>query len=232
MLNVNDAGRPVHRLRTEPGAARHFLRGPEERDRRDHGPQRHGQDDAVQVADGRDAAKSGRIEVAAQDVSKDESHRRVAKGIAYVPQGRMIFPTLTVEENMETGLENAKVKRDPRRHLRAVSGALRHAQAQGRQPVRRPAAAARDRARARHRPEGAAARRADRGHPAVDHQGHREGAERDPQAARHLDRRVRAGAELRDGRRRPPVRDRGRTLVHESARADTDVSRIKQYLSV
>ena len=58
-------------------------------------------------------SKSGRIEVAGQDVARDESHRRVAKGIAFVPQGRMIFPTLTVEENILTGLENAKVKRIP-----------------------------------------------------------------------------------------------------------------------
>ncbi len=47
------------------------------------------------------------------EVGKDESFRRVAKGIAYVPQGRMIFPTLTVEENIHTGLENAKVKKVP-----------------------------------------------------------------------------------------------------------------------
>jgi urea transport system ATP-binding protein len=57
--------------------------------------------------------KSGTVTVAGQDVSKDESFKRVAKGIAYVPQGRMIFPTLTVEENIQTGLENAKVKRIP-----------------------------------------------------------------------------------------------------------------------
>ena len=57
--------------------------------------------------------KSGHITVAGNDVSKDESYKRVAKGIAYVPQGRMIFPTLTVEENIQTGLENAKVKRIP-----------------------------------------------------------------------------------------------------------------------
>ncbi len=57
--------------------------------------------------------KSGQIEVNGQDVSKDESYKRVAKGIAYVPQGRMIFPTLTVEENIQTGLENARVKRIP-----------------------------------------------------------------------------------------------------------------------
>ncbi len=57
--------------------------------------------------------QSGRIEVAGKDVSHDASYQRVAKGIAYVPQGRMIFPTLTVEENIQTGLENAKVKRIP-----------------------------------------------------------------------------------------------------------------------
>jgi urea transport system ATP-binding protein len=57
--------------------------------------------------------KSGKIEVSGQDVSHDESYRRVAKGIAYVPQGRMISPTLSVEENIQTGLENAKQKRIP-----------------------------------------------------------------------------------------------------------------------
>jgi urea transport system ATP-binding protein len=57
--------------------------------------------------------KSGSIQVAGNEVSKDESYRRVAKGIAYVPQGRMIFPTLTVEENILTGLENAKSRRIP-----------------------------------------------------------------------------------------------------------------------
>lgn len=57
--------------------------------------------------------KSGSVSVNGQDVSKDESYRRVAKGIAYVPQGRMIFPTLTVTENILTGLENAKVKTIP-----------------------------------------------------------------------------------------------------------------------
>jgi len=57
--------------------------------------------------------KSGEINVAGSSVVKDESHRRVAKGIAYVPQGRMIFPTLTVEENIQTGLENSKTKKIP-----------------------------------------------------------------------------------------------------------------------
>ena len=57
--------------------------------------------------------KSGSVTVAGNEISKDESFRRVAKGIAYVPQGRMIFPTLTVEENIQTGLENSKTRRIP-----------------------------------------------------------------------------------------------------------------------
>jgi urea transport system ATP-binding protein len=57
--------------------------------------------------------KSGHISVAGQDVTRDESFRRVAKGLAYVPQGRMVFPTLTVEENIQTGLENARDKTIP-----------------------------------------------------------------------------------------------------------------------
>ena len=57
--------------------------------------------------------KSGEINVAGASVVKDESFQRVAKGIAYVPQGRMIFPTLTVEENIQTGLENSKTRKIP-----------------------------------------------------------------------------------------------------------------------
>ena len=37
------------------------------------------------------------------DVTKLAPYDRAARGIAYVPQGREIFPLLTVEENLETG---------------------------------------------------------------------------------------------------------------------------------
>ncbi|SKD06467.1 urea ABC transporter ATP-binding subunit UrtE [Paraburkholderia hospita] len=57
--------------------------------------------------------KGGAVRVDGEDISRDESFRRVKKGIAYVPQGRQIFGTLTVEENIQTGLENAREKRVP-----------------------------------------------------------------------------------------------------------------------
>ena len=47
----------------------------------------------------------GEITFNDKKLSKLQSYQRVASGIAYVPQGRMVFPTLTVEENIMAGLE-------------------------------------------------------------------------------------------------------------------------------
>ncbi|MBU2985154.1 urea ABC transporter ATP-binding subunit UrtE [Saccharophagus degradans] len=55
----------------------------------------------------------GSISVDGTDVSNMESHKRVENGIAYVPQGRMIFPSLTVQENIETGMEVSGLKKIP-----------------------------------------------------------------------------------------------------------------------
>ena len=38
------------------------------------------------------------------DISKLSPDARAKQGIAYVPQGREIFPRLTVEENLQMGL--------------------------------------------------------------------------------------------------------------------------------
>ncbi|MGX1100914.1 urea ABC transporter ATP-binding subunit UrtE [Amorphus sp. MBR-141] len=48
--------------------------------------------------------KSGTVNVGDVDITGMKSYRRVASGIAYVPQGRMIFSTMTVQENIQTGL--------------------------------------------------------------------------------------------------------------------------------
>ncbi|MDO8890679.1 MAG: urea ABC transporter ATP-binding subunit UrtE [Sulfurimicrobium sp.] len=49
-------------------------------------------------------AKSGSIVFDGKDVTHAASHARVKAGIGYVPQGREIFPRLTVEENLRMGL--------------------------------------------------------------------------------------------------------------------------------
>lgn len=49
-------------------------------------------------------ARTGQIVVDGTDVSVLPSHARVKHGLSYVPQGRQIFGTMTVRENIETGL--------------------------------------------------------------------------------------------------------------------------------
>jgi urea transport system ATP-binding protein len=48
--------------------------------------------------------KGGEIRLKDANLTPLKSHKRVDKGIAYVPQGRMIFSSMTVQENIETGL--------------------------------------------------------------------------------------------------------------------------------
>lgn len=45
----------------------------------------------------------GEVRLEENEVTRDPSHKRVAKGMAYVPQGRMVFPYLTVYENLVCG---------------------------------------------------------------------------------------------------------------------------------
>jgi urea transport system ATP-binding protein len=49
-------------------------------------------------------AASGAIGFEGRDLTRAASHERVRAGIGYVPQGREIFPRLTVQENLEMGL--------------------------------------------------------------------------------------------------------------------------------
>jgi len=48
--------------------------------------------------------REGSIQIEGQELGKLESYQRVERGVAYVPQGRMIFPGMTVLENIQTGL--------------------------------------------------------------------------------------------------------------------------------
>jgi urea transport system ATP-binding protein len=49
-------------------------------------------------------AASGAIRFGAADLTRAAPFERVRAGIGYVPQGREIFPRLTVQENLEMGL--------------------------------------------------------------------------------------------------------------------------------
>ena len=52
---------------------------------------------------GHQPTSSGRVLLDGEDITRLRAYERARRGIAYVPQGREIFPLLTVRENLETG---------------------------------------------------------------------------------------------------------------------------------
>ena len=51
------------------------------------------------------APSKGRVFFAGEDVTALTADKRTRRGLGYVPQGREIFPQLTVRENLEIGLQ-------------------------------------------------------------------------------------------------------------------------------
>jgi urea transport system ATP-binding protein len=58
-------------------------------------------------------ARSGSVSLSGRELSDAETFERVAVGMGYVPQGRMVFPYLTVEENILAGMETVADKSIP-----------------------------------------------------------------------------------------------------------------------
>ena len=52
---------------------------------------------------GQQAIASGSIQLDGKDITRLAPHERARLGVGFVPQGREIFPLLTVQENLETG---------------------------------------------------------------------------------------------------------------------------------
>ena len=131
--------------------------------------------------------KQGKIVYDGKDITNVQAHKRAISGIGYVPQGRGIFPYLTVYENLLMGLEALDGKQ--RRHSQpaidevyTIFPVLKQMGEPCRRDVeRRTAAAVGDWARAGARPSAFAARRADRRHSTEYRRRYRE---RDPLSAR------------------------------------------------
>ncbi|QET05503.1 MULTISPECIES: urea ABC transporter ATP-binding subunit UrtE [Cupriavidus] len=58
-------------------------------------------------------ARSGSIRLRGTELNGLRGHARVRQGLAFVPQGRMIFPALTVEQNILTGTEYSRYRAVP-----------------------------------------------------------------------------------------------------------------------
>jgi len=53
-------------------------------------------------------SKSGSVRLGDAELAGMPSYQRVHNGLAFVPQGRMIFPTLSVLDNIKTGLKSRR----------------------------------------------------------------------------------------------------------------------------
>jgi len=67
-----------------------------------------GKSSLIRAVVGHQPVRAGRIEWEGRDITRMAPFDRAARGIAYVPQGREIFPLLTVEENLKTGFAALK----------------------------------------------------------------------------------------------------------------------------
>jgi branched-chain amino acid transport system ATP-binding protein len=62
-----------------------------------------GKSTAIKVAAGLLRAWQGSIHADGEDVTREPAYRRIARGIAYVPQGRIVVPEMTVRDNLMIG---------------------------------------------------------------------------------------------------------------------------------
>ena len=62
-----------------------------------------GKSSLIRTIAGMQSARAGRIFFNGQDITRMESHQVCNLGIGQVAEGRQVFPTLTVQENLEMG---------------------------------------------------------------------------------------------------------------------------------
>ena len=67
------------------------------------GPNGAGKSTAMKATFGMLNLRGGRVMLAGEDITKLSPQARVAKGMGFVPQTHNIFPSMTVEENLEMG---------------------------------------------------------------------------------------------------------------------------------
>ncbi len=68
------------------------------------GPNGAGKSTLIKALFGLVNVRSGSVRLRGEDISNVAANRLVAKGVGYVPQTRNVFPSLTIEENLEMGL--------------------------------------------------------------------------------------------------------------------------------
>jgi branched-chain amino acid transport system ATP-binding protein len=79
-----------------------------------------GKTTTLRAVSGLEKPASGTVFFKGQDITGVPAHELVARGISHVPEGRKIFPTLTVRENLEMAGWTIKDKNEVKRRMEEV----------------------------------------------------------------------------------------------------------------
>jgi branched-chain amino acid transport system ATP-binding protein len=63
---------------------------------------------------------SGRVRLNGEDVTKLSTHQKARRGLVLVPEGRQLFPNMTVEENLEMGAYSRRARKGQKENLDKV----------------------------------------------------------------------------------------------------------------
>lgn len=85
------------------------------------GPNGHGKSTLLRAVSGLVRPSSGRVHLAGQDITHASGDRIAAAGLVHIPQGDLVFPEMTVEENLLMG---AYVKSAWSHRIRALARVL------------------------------------------------------------------------------------------------------------
>ncbi|HIJ35693.1 MAG TPA: ABC transporter ATP-binding protein [Deltaproteobacteria bacterium] len=66
--------------------------------------------------------RKGTIEFDGENISRASTSRIVEMGISHIPEGRQLFPTMTVEENLEMGAQFPHMKKVRRETMEEIFG--------------------------------------------------------------------------------------------------------------
>lgn len=84
------------------------------------GPNGAGKSTLIKTIMGLVTPQSGSIIYKGQDITKLPAHKRAELGIGYVPEGRRVFPRLSVEENLRMGAYSVKDKNRVRQKINEI----------------------------------------------------------------------------------------------------------------
>jgi branched-chain amino acid transport system ATP-binding protein len=84
------------------------------------GPNGHGKSTLLKVLSGVHPLTAGAVTFRGEDVARLPAHKIVARGLAYIPEERHLFPEMTVWENLHLGAYSRAARKDAARNLELV----------------------------------------------------------------------------------------------------------------